>query len=122
MTDIDDQVAAFAAQLDDLAAVEPQQILNDVDRLSTAIITAPDWLMASAEIRETLDRFPDDEDYAHGVILGAIIRLTLHLTLTADLSTLPGEEGLLRRLQAVASACRGLGIHTPGGAVFFGGV
>lgn len=103
MSTIDDQVAAFAAQLEGASVVDLDQVSTDVAGLANALLSAPDHLLAAVAIREWFDSMPHDIAYARQVARGAVAALGAHVALCTPEEML-GDEGLLRRLLRVAYA------------------
>lgn len=110
--DIDIQVAAFAAQLEGLdgLTVDVHRAHADVNSLGVEIVRASSHELAAVALREFLDAHPTDPDYARSVVVGTLAQLGLYVMLAAPMESLPGDDGLLRRVQRVAYAARGLGI------------
>lgn len=103
MSTIDDQVAAFAAQLEGASFLDVDQVSTDVAHLANAMLSAPDHEQAAVAIREWFDSRTHDFDYARQVARGAVAALGAHVALCTPEQML-GDEGLLRRLLRVAYA------------------
>lgn len=110
MSTIDDQVAAFADELEGIAAFDPDRIAIDVQDLAAALVNAPDHDTAAVAMREFIDARPDDAPYAKAVTIAALTQFALHVALTAPIPTLDGDTGLLRRMKRLTYAARGLGL------------
>jgi hypothetical protein len=122
MTDhIDNQVAEFAAEIEDLAILDVDQTHADVTALTAAVVNAATHDAAAVAVRAFYDSRDANPDYARSVILGAIVGVTLHVACTAPMVDVRGAEGLSARLVRVIYAVRGLGIAAPSGVFTFGG-
>ena len=116
MTSIDDQVAAFARELDGLAAYDGEQTAVDIGTLTAPLMTAASHELAAVALREFVDEHPGARQYASAVAIAALSAFGLQVMLAAPIDELPGDGGMLRRIQRLAYAARGLGL-----AVFAGG-
>lgn len=103
MSDIDEQVAAFAAELDGAGVTDMDQVAREVGALATAILDAPTHELAAVAIREWFDLHPDNRDYALTVATSATATLGAHVALSPPVRLL-GDDGLLRRVLRVSYA------------------
>jgi len=110
VSDIDDQVAAFAAELDGTMVFDLQQIQKDTTTLAHAMIAATTHEAAAVELREFLDAHPEARDYARAVAVGALGMLGQYVVLFHDFSEFDGTDGALARLKRIAYAARGVGL------------
>lgn len=108
MSDIDDQVAAFAAELDGAAVIDLHQIQTDSTLLAHRIAAAPTHELAAVELREFIEARPDQRDYGRAVAVGALGVLGQYVMLFHDLRDFDGADGILARLKRVSFAARGL--------------
>ncbi len=107
MTDsIDEQVAAFADELDGLTTLSVDVAAADLNTLVRAIADAADNKAAGAVILQFHARHQDNPDYARAVILEAIGMYAIHVA--AKVPTW-AVHAMSVRIRDLALACRVLG-------------
>lgn len=113
MTDINDQVSSFAAQLDALQGFEPldsEQLRSDTSELVNDILNAPTHDHAIVVVRDFFDR-EGGSAYAHGVLIATFSSLGAWMAIGAPYASLNGADGLLIRFYRVAQLARTLGVR-----------
>lgn len=103
MSDIDEQVAAFAAQLSDVVLTDPEQVANDVTHLAHAMFTAPTHHRAALALGEWFVSRNAHDEYTVAVARGAMAALGSHIALSHPVA-LAGPGGLLSRLFRLTEA------------------
>ncbi len=103
---IDEQVAAFADELDSLHSVDADTAAADLSALVAAIADAPDHKAAGGVILEFSARHRHSPDYARGVILGAVSGYAIHVATRVPVWAV---HAMAMRIRDLVLACRVLG-------------
>lgn len=103
---IDEQVAAFADELDSLHSVDAATAAADLNTLVTAIADAPDNKAAGGVILEFSARHRHSPDYARAIILDAIGQYAIHVATRVPVWAV---HAMTMRIRDLVLACRVLG-------------
>ena len=98
MTDIEQEVAAFREQLEELAIIDHAVIGHQIDNLVHAIRTAETSKDASRAVREFCLEHRDHMDLVEAVVIGAVKNFTIDLVLRTPTYEIHSEAEKLTRL------------------------
>lgn len=103
MTDIDAQVAQFAADLEHLSGVNAEVQEADIAALTLAIITAAEDRQATSALIKFGAAHKSSPEYSRSVILSAVSRFAIHVAVAVPTWRVSKMAG---RLSTLALACR----------------